>query len=225
MQSLRELGLIDFLQLDNDAAFTGLGKRERVFGRFVRVALYFGVELIFIPPGEPKRNAVVERVNGLWARAFWDKNHCASVSAVRRKSGKFLAWYGEYAPPSLAGQTVRQANRHAKHHKLTVKQCTQVPDELPLTEGRIHYIRRVDDVGVIEILKEKFKVSKSLRGQYVWATVDLRKQSLSFFYRRSAKSKARKLKEFAYKIEEPIAKLQPCYKRHGRTRVNIREII
>lgn len=225
VQSLRELGLIDFLQLDNDAAFTGLGKRGRIFGRFVRVALYFGVELVFIPPGEPKRNAVVERVNGLWARAFWDKNHFASVVEVSRKSRKFLEWYLDYAPPALHGASVAQASKHIKPRKSAVEEISQLPDTLPLTTGRLHYIRQVDDTGCIEVLKEKFKVSKSLRGHYVWATTDLRRQSLTVFYRRSAKSRAQKLKEFAYHIEEPMAALQPRYKRPRRTKVNILKII
>jgi hypothetical protein len=50
------VGVPDFLQIDNDAAFTGLGKTPGVFGRFVRLALACGRELIFIPPGEPERN-------------------------------------------------------------------------------------------------------------------------------------------------------------------------
>ena len=43
-------GLPDFLQLDNDGAFTGLGRTPHVFGRFVRLALYLGIEPLFIPP-------------------------------------------------------------------------------------------------------------------------------------------------------------------------------
>ena len=88
----RELGRPDFLQLDNDAAFTGLGRQARGFGRFLRIALYLGIELIFIPPAEPQRNHIVERVNGLWVSSFWEKEHFASRREVVRKSGKFLAW-------------------------------------------------------------------------------------------------------------------------------------
>lgn len=46
----QELGLPDFLPLDNDAAFTGGGKTPRRIGAFVRLALYLGTELIFILP-------------------------------------------------------------------------------------------------------------------------------------------------------------------------------
>ncbi|MBI3950345.1 MAG: hypothetical protein HY314_07820 [Acidobacteria bacterium] len=92
LQSSKELGLADFLQVDNDAAFTGLGRKARIFGRFVRLALYLGIELVFISTREPKRNGLVERVNGLWASAFFDKDHFRSVIDVKRKRGKFLRW-------------------------------------------------------------------------------------------------------------------------------------
>lgn len=42
LQACAGVGVPDFLQLDNDAAFTGLGKTPGGFGRFVRLALYIG---------------------------------------------------------------------------------------------------------------------------------------------------------------------------------------
>lgn len=225
LKCLTEMGLIDYLQLDNDAAFTGLGMKPRIFGQFVRTALYFGIELVFIPPREPKRNGVVERVNGLWARAFWDRNHFACIEEVKRKSGKFLKWYLDYTPPSLEGQSVEQASRKTRHRKLSKKECQELPEKLPLTVGRIHYYRRVDESGMIEVLKEKIKISKTLRGEYVIATLDLEEQTLTINYRRSEKSKAKILKKLDYKIKEPIVKLKSKYRRGKKKRVEIIEII
>ena len=93
LEGCARLGIPDLLQLDNDAAFTGLGRAPRVFGHFVRLALYLGLELLFIPPGEAKRNHVVERVHGTWAASFWNKNHFTSLRDLERKSPKFFAWY------------------------------------------------------------------------------------------------------------------------------------
>jgi len=92
LQACACLGGPDFRQIDNDAAFTGVGKTPGVFGRFVRLALSFGIEWIFIPPGEPARNYLVEGVNHLWAQSFWSKKHFASGKAFQRKSPQFLAW-------------------------------------------------------------------------------------------------------------------------------------
>jgi transposase len=225
LKSMMELGLIDVLQVDNDAAFTGLGIKPRIFGSFVRVALYFGVELIFIPPGEAKRNGVVERVNGLWATAFWDRNNFTSVKEVRRKKGQFFTWYMKYAPPSLNGLRIKDECEKVSGRKFSKIECEELPDKLPLTVGRIHYVRKVDERGSIDILKEKFRISKSLRGKYVVATIDFSDESLTIHHRGSEKSKAKLLKKFDYKIEEPIVKLKSKYRRGKKKRVNILEIL
>lgn len=75
----------------------------------MRLALYLGMELIFVPPGEAKRNHVVERVHGTWAESFWNKNHFTSLCDLERKSPKFFDWYENYAPPDSGGLTVKQA--------------------------------------------------------------------------------------------------------------------
>jgi hypothetical protein len=85
-------GWPDFLQLDNDSAFTGGEKPPRRVGTFVRLCLYVGVELIFIPPAEPKRNARVEALHGLWAASFWERNHLRSFAEVLRQGRKFTDW-------------------------------------------------------------------------------------------------------------------------------------
>ncbi len=164
LEAFSILGLPDFLQIDNDAAFTGLGCPRPVFGRFIRLLLYLGIEVIFIPPGEPKRNTTVERANGIRAKSFWEKVHFSSLREVERKAPKFLAWYENYAPPSLNGKTVKQAADEQRLTKLRRRQIAQIPNQLPLTAGRLHFMRRVAACGEISILKEQWKVSKSMSG-------------------------------------------------------------
>lgn len=223
-QAFVQIGLPDFLQLDNDPAFTGFGRTKPVFGRIIRLALYLGIEPIFIPPGEPRRNHVVERVNGLWAESFWNRNHFRSHGDLLRRSKKFLAWYQTYAPPVLGGLTVGEATRQLPRQKLRPRQIANIPEVLPLTAGRIHFLRQVDGRGEINILKEQWKVSKSLIGQYVWATLDLSRKELSIHHRRSLRAQPRMLKQYEYKISEPIVPLLPEYRRRGRT-IEILKII
>lgn len=223
-QAFAQVGLPDFLQLDNDPAFTGFGRTKPVFGRIMRLALYLGVELIFIPPGEPQRNYVVERVNGLWAGSFWNRNHFRSHGDLLRRSGKFLAWYETYAPPALGGLTVGEATRQHPRQKLRFRQIAHIPEVLPLTAGRIHFLRQVDTQGEISILKEQWKVSRSLIGHYVWATLDLSRKELSIYHRRSLRSAPRLWKQAAYEIAEPIVPLLPQYRRRTR-KVEILKII
>lgn len=212
------LALPDFLQIDNDAAFTGLGKRGRIFGQFVRLALYLGIELIFIPPAEPKRNSKVERVNGLWAESFWEKNHFKSLGDVQRKRKKFFSWYESYEPPSLNGLSVKEANQARRWRKLKNKQLPALNQKLPLTGGRIHFIRRVNAQGEIEILKERWRVSQRLVNRYVWATISTSEQSLEIYYRASARAKVRLIKNYAYEIGERVWPLQAAFRRKQRRR-------
>lgn len=212
----QELGLPDFLQLDNDAAFTGLGKRARVFGCFVRLALYVGIELIFIPPAEAKRNSAVEGVNHLWSASFWNKNDFTSWGAFARKRKKFLDWYEGYEPPALGGMSVAQASRGRRRRKLKAKEVAALPEKLPLAAGRIHFIRRVSEKGEIELLKQRWKVSRRLAHQYVWATVRTDKQSLEIYHRRSERAQPRLIKRYRYEIGERVYPIAAKYRRRRR---------
>ena len=55
-------------------------------------------------------------------------------------------------------------------------------DNLPLTDGKIHFIRNVDNEGGISILNEAFFLSNEFIGEYVWATIDLTQQRMRVYY-------------------------------------------
>jgi transposase len=224
LQACAAMGVPDFLQIDNDAAFTGLGKTPGGFGRFVRLALYLGIELIFIPPGAPERNALVEGIHHLWAQSFWNKNHFASLKAFQRKSPQFLAWYDDYDPPALQGLTVQEARRGVKRRKLPPRALNRLPPDLPVTAGRVHFIRRVNERGVINLRKEDWKVSRRLAGEYVWATLDLSTERLEIYHRRSERAQAHVVKMHRYPIEERVERGKPEYRRRTK-RVRVLQII
>jgi transposase InsO family protein len=206
----KTLGIPDFVQLDNDAAFCGGYKAPRVFGQFVRLCLYLGLELLFLPIAEPERNGEVEELNGLWARAFWGRRRFASFGWVCRASPAFVHWYMQvYAPPLLKGLTPSQAQRREPKHRLTTTQIAQLPNPLPITAGRIHFIRKVKPDGTIAVFNETWKVSKRLAGKYVWATLITHCRRLEVWYQRSAQHDWCLLKTFAYDIPETIARLRP----------------
>lgn len=215
----RLLGLPDGLQMDNDAAFCGGYKAPRLFGRFVRLCLYVGIEPIFIPPSEAQRNGVVERLNGLWSQSFWNRQHFASLPAVQRASPQFEQWYGQhYWPPSLNGATPAQAQRQVERQRLTVQQIRALPEDLPISQGRLHFIRQVDEEGLIWLLNETWTVGKRLAAQYVWATLTTHKRRLDIYHRRSADHPVRLVKTFHYRISEPVAPLLQDFKLSHRRR-------
>src|SRR5437867_2193387 len=191
------LGLPDGLQLDNDAAFNGGYKVPRLFGAFVRLCLYVGIEPIFLPVGEPKCNGVVERLHGLWGQAFWRRHRFAGLAEVRRAAPQFVRFYMEcYHPPALHGATPRQAQRQVTRRRLTAAEARLLPSVVPLTAGRVHFVRLVDTQGQITLLNETWTVGKRLAGQYVWATISTHRRRLVIYHRRTAQARVRLVKEF-----------------------------
>ena len=214
LSSWQTLGLPHRLHLDNDAAFTGGERTERRLGMVVRLCLYLGIEVVFLPPGEPKRNAVVERINGLWAHQFWERNHFGTLNQVLRRQGVFLDWYAQaYTPPVLEGLTPAQAQRRVRRIRLSKRQARDLPAKLPITAGRVHFVRRVAADGTIRFLGETWKVSQRLAHEYIWATVITHCRRLELFHRRSARAKWRRIKTYDYTLPETVCRLRPEFKR------------
>src|SRR5215212_6364201 len=210
----QQIGLPDGVQLDNDAAFNGGYKVRRVFGAFVRLCLYVGIEPIFLPVGEPKRNRVVERLHGLWSQTFWRTHRFDSLAAVRRAAPQFLRFYTQrYHPPALQGATPHQAQQQVTRPQLTAEQIAMLPSELPLTTGRVHFLRLVTAQGHITLLNETWPVSKRLAGEYVWATISTTRRRLRIYHRQSADARVRLVKEFRYALHEQVAPLAVPFQR------------
>jgi transposase len=211
LDTCQQLGLPDGLQVDNDAAFNGNRKMPRVCSPFVRLALYLGIELIFIPFGEAKRNGIVERLNGLWSQGFWKRRRFQSVAHVQRASPAFVRWYtDDYLRPSTTATT--------KIRHLTDRQRHALPKALPITAGRVHFLRLVDEQGNIALLNETWHIAKRLAGQYVWATIVTHEQRLKIYHQRSAQQPLRWFKTFRYEIAEPVRPLRPEFRRSHRRR-------
>jgi putative transposase len=219
LRAWQTLGLPDGLQMDNDSAFAGGGQAPRRFSDFVRLCLWVGIEPLFLPVGEPKRNGMVERLNGLWSRAFWNRRHFRSVAQVKRASPAFEAWYEHhYYPPALKGLSPGQARRPGHQVRLTEKDIRALPSELPITAGRIHFLRRVAEDGTIRLLNEPWKVDQRLAGQYVWATLVTHTRRLEIFHWRCADKVARRVKVVRYEMHGLVAPLKPRFKRRARRR-------
>jgi len=210
----QHLGLPDGLQLDNDAAFNGGHKVPRVFGAFVRLCLYLGIEPIFLPVGEPKRNGVVERLHGVWSQTFWRTHRFDSLAEVRRAAPQFVRFYMQrYYPPALQGATPGQAEEQVSRRHLTAQEVELLPNELPLTAGRVHFVRLVTAQGQITLLNETWTVGKRLAGQYVWATISTARRRLQIYHRQSERVRVRLVGEFRYALHEQVVPLSAQFQR------------
>lgn len=212
LSTWKTLGIPDFLQLDNDGVFNGGYKVRRVIGQFVRLCLAVGVELIFLPFGEAERNGDIEGFNHLWNQAFYNRRRFRSLVHVTQASPEFEAWYAhDYLPSRLNGHPPHPAAHHRR--RLSAADLRALSAPLPITAGRIHFIRQVEPDGTLRLLNETWPIGKRLAGQYVWATITTQRHSLHIYHRRSATRPVRLVRQYAYALSEPVVPLRPQFRR------------
>jgi hypothetical protein len=199
----KTLGVPDVAQFDNESAFSG-GRHPRVIGRVVRLGLYLGIQVLFIPLGEATYNWPVEIFNELWAKQFWNRHRFSRRRDVPRAQRPFLKWYRtDYIAPRQS-DTPTRLRRGYRIHRLPARWAENLPDPLPLCAGQIHAVRLVSDTGYVSFLNEPIRVGKRYRGRYVWLTLDIARQCLTIWYQARAKAKWRQLKELDYPLDEPV---------------------
>ena len=64
-------GIPDYFQMDNELSFRGSNRSPHSFGQLIRLILSHGVCPIFIPPGEPWRNGIIEKFNDTFDKKFF----------------------------------------------------------------------------------------------------------------------------------------------------------
>jgi len=106
-----------------------------------------------------------------------------------------------------------QAQRQVQRVRLGKREVSSLPSRLPITAGRVHFVRRVATDGTISFLGETWKVSRSLAHEYIWATVSTHYRRLELFHRCSARAKWRRIKTYEYELPETACHLRPEFKR------------
>ena len=98
-----KLGLPQIQQFDNEDAFRGGHTHPRVIGQVVRLCLFCGVEPIFTPYYDAKRNHEIETFHSVWTQAFWSRHEFHNRAEVQAETPLFEHWYHTvYRPPALA---------------------------------------------------------------------------------------------------------------------------
>jgi hypothetical protein len=170
------------LQVDNGELF-GLTTHPGSISRLIRLALLVGVQLTFIPEGEPWRNGSVEHFNG-WLQERLLAIRLHSPSQVRRELAALMTTCAnEHIHPQLDFRTTQQVRRGLALRKLPYNfNAHQQP--LPVAIGRVVFIRRVRPSGRITVLGVKFKLAKRWAHHYVVATLYTRTMTLKIHHQR-----------------------------------------
>ncbi|MEA3458277.1 MAG: integrase core domain-containing protein, partial [Candidatus Thermoplasmatota archaeon] len=179
--------------------FVGDFKHPKSFSRFVRFVLFVGIEVVFIAPSKPWMNGTVEEFNKDFSRLFWKKEKFVNLDDMQRKALKLFEKQNEFNTWKLKDKNLESINP-----KRTLSEDFTIDvNKLPLVAGKIHFIRIVDSNGRISVLNEYFNVGKEYIGEYVWATIETRKQTLTIYYN-DEKLQVSEIKKFSYKIPEEI---------------------
>ena len=203
IQTWQERPIPSYLQVDNGMYFIGDYHTPRRFSRFIRLCLYVGTEVVFIAPRSPWMNGSIENFNGWFNKKFWLKETFRNIEDMRSKSHSFETQFND-----LNAWKKRDKKLSLINPQRMLKNSVEINrNELPLTEGKIHFIRKVGSDGKIKILNEQFEIGGEFIGEHVWATICLTNQRMTVYYRAKDEDVARVIKDIEYEVLEEVIPL------------------
>jgi len=134
--------------------------------------------------------------NWFGAKLFWDKETFTSPENIRARSLHFV---GQHNNLSAWKKRDKELKNIAPVRLLKNAMGINL-DKLPLTDGKIHFIRKVDNKAGINVLNEVFEVGKGFISEYAWATICLGKRKTGVYYRAQDWYAPALIKEFEYDI-------------------------
>jgi transposase InsO family protein len=180
VEAWQHLGLPAQVQFDNAREFCGWGKSARYLSRVIRLCLYLRVTPIFIPQRRPQRNGAVENFNG-WFQPLLFQRHFRYPAVLKRELAHLMATVNQHHVQSRLGQrTVAHYRRSKRLHALPAKFKLDL-GRLPISEGRVIFIRQVSARGKITLLGQTFRVGQGRKYNYVRAVLDTRRQRLTVY--------------------------------------------
>jgi putative transposase len=189
----KDLGRPTQVQFDNARELAGWGPAARTLSRVIRLCLRFGVSPVFIPKGEPQFNGSVENFNGWFQEPLFQRRFKRPGDLRRELARLQDAVNTQHVHPRLQGQTPAQHRRGLRLLKLP--ESFVVPtSRLPLTAGRVTFIRRVSVAGTVTVLSQTLRVGKKHRGLYLRLVVDTGRGWLTAYLN------GRVLKRWPYKL-------------------------
>lgn len=200
----------EYAQIDNEGCFSGGSTHPGVIGKVVRAMLYLGVQPIFSPYYCPESNAYVERFHRDYLKNTWDKEDMLNLPQVQAHSAHFYEVYRHSGHHSaLNGQT--PAEVHWSQPVMRLPKDFALPSgKLPLTEGKVHFIRFVEADGTIRVANLNWLVPGGQIGQGVWATLELTQTSAKIRIFDTAPDVAVRqcLCEYPFPLKEPVVPLR-----------------
>jgi len=144
-------------------------------------------------------NGTIEDFNGEFEEKLWARERFSDLEHLRREAKIFRTRHS-----NRQDWKYRNANLVSIRHRKIPVNFTIDGNNLPITEGKVHFIREVKEDGTINVLNEDFEVNKSLAYEYVWATIHTKQEQLMIYYRGQKAEKAGIIKIYEYKNDETV---------------------
>ena len=206
------MGIPEISQMDNEMAAAGGGRYKYSISQVIRLHLLLGIHLVFIPQGEPGRNASVESFNALWQDRVLTRHNCPTIISLRRINKRFLDYYNYEKPhrgltqkehdtrfPGILRDYLWRSLRHIpKGFSLNTYIDAKGNLKLPVSRGKISYVRKVNSDGRIEVNGFPYFIRKKLEGQYVISTIFTHRRKLVI------KQDNKIIKSFPFSIKDHI---------------------
>lgn len=189
----KDLGRPEQVQFDNARELSGWGPAARTLSRVIRLCLRFGVSPVFIPAGEPQFNGSVENFNGWFQKPLLQRRFHRPGDLRRELARLQEAVNTQHVHPRLGGRTPAQHRRGLRLQKLPASFVVPT-GRLPLTAGRVTFIRRVSWNGTVTVLSQSLRVGKTHRGLYLRLVLDTGRGWLTAYLN------GRVLKRWPYKL-------------------------
>jgi putative transposase len=176
----QKLGIPRYLQVDNELSFRGSNRHPHSFGLLIRLCLYLGVEVVFIPEREPWRNGTVERFNDVYDKLFWRPQQFRDLAHLREELPHFETFHNTQHRYAKLGQRTPWAVHMATSRRRLAQRFALHHQGLPWRDGRISFIRLTDARGRVRFFSETFLVDSILVHEYVRGTIVTKSGRLRF---------------------------------------------
>ncbi len=214
----QELGVPRYTQVDNEGCFSGGVTHPGVLGQVVRLALSVGTELVFSPVRHPASNGYVERFHQDYDQHVWDKTHLENLADVQDHSQAFYRAYRySHHHSALNGQCPAQVHAQCARHTLPAD-FKRTQGKRALTEGQVHFIRKVTAQRTVSILNLEWAVPKADPGQGVWATLKFSISGATLHIFDAAPDAERRisLAKHVFPLTESVQPLPSAFQRCGQ---------
>ncbi|MEA1902594.1 MAG: leucine zipper domain-containing protein [Actinomycetota bacterium] len=153
------------------------------FTNWVRVCLWFGAEVIVGPPGRHGWTNHIEAVNNEWQNRTIRAEHYNNLDELRQGSNRAVEWLNTCRPilnPDLAGTRYPAEYIAAASNSLRWPPAITLADyldskgslTLPISDGRITFIRHVTDRRTVKVALIEWPVPDTIPiGGLVTATI------------------------------------------------------